>query len=334
MVINEGKTKLMVINGNDVDRQPISLNNLTVKHCDKYIYLGSPFTSDGSLATAIKTHTHEKMAHFNKFTAFLHKNNELPFIIKKRVFDACLVSALLYGCESWLNGDLKPVSKIYNWALKQLLDVRMTSCNDVCYVESGYNSLTSIVRHKQRHFFAKMMSERYGLQDDPLGYSLRLILGNNYNTSKYLQNLIDNINFNDCQQDNESLKTSLRDSESSRRRVYCDINGNLSIHSIYNSKHNIHEKYRKAFTKFRVSSHNLACETGRWNRKGRGRLPMEERLCSCGLIQSEEHVISVCPLSQNLRDNYGFSRISDLMSGDIPIETVCKIIYEVLELYK
>ena len=100
MIFKEGKTKLMVINGNDVDRQPISINNLTVKHCDKYIYLGSPFTADGSLATAIKTHTQEKMVHFNKFTAFLHKNNELPFIIKKRVFDACLVSAILYGCES------------------------------------------------------------------------------------------------------------------------------------------------------------------------------------------------------------------------------------------
>ena len=219
--------------------------------------------------------------------------------------------------------------------MKQLLDVRMTSCNDVCYVESGYNSLTSIVRHKQRLYFAKMSNERFGLQDDPLGYSLRLVLGNNYNTSKYLKNLIDNSNFNDYQQDTESMKTSLRESESSRRRVYCDlVNSNLSIHSIYNNKHNIHEKYRIAFTRFRVSSHNLACETGRWNRRGRGRLPMEERLCSCGLIQTEEHVISVCPLSQNLRDNYGFSRISDLMSGNIPNETICMIIYEVLELYK
>ena len=113
MIINENKTKLMVINGNNVDREPIIVNNLTIKHCDKYIYLGSPFTADGSIATAIKVHAQEKMAHFNKFISFLHKNNHLPFVIKKRVFDACMVSAILYGCESWLNGDLKPVSKIY-----------------------------------------------------------------------------------------------------------------------------------------------------------------------------------------------------------------------------
>ena len=73
----------------------------------------------------------EKMAHFHKFIAFLDKNNDLTFVFKKRVFDACLISAILYGCESWLNGDLKLVTKIYNWALKQMLGVRLTTCNKV-----------------------------------------------------------------------------------------------------------------------------------------------------------------------------------------------------------
>ena len=61
---------------------------------------------------------------------------------------------------------------------------------------------------------------------------------------------------------------------------------------------------------------------------------MEERLCSCGLVQSEEHVISFCPLSQSLRDNYEFTCIEELMSGRFSNETACKIIYEVLELYR
>ena len=333
MIINEHKTKLMVINGTIVDRQPISCNNLSIKHCDKYIYLGSPFTADGLLTTAIKAHAQEKMAHFNKFVSFLHKNNHLPFAIKKRVFDACLMSAILYGCESWLNGDLKPVAKLYNWSLKYLLGVRMNSCNDICYIESGYNSLTSIVKLKQRNYFVKIANERYGLQDDPLGFALRLVLNNTYKTSNYLNNLIDN-NFNDHLQDSESLKISIRQSDSSRRRVYCNsINGDLSTHSIYSTKHNIYEPYRIAFTRFRTSSHNLAVETGRWNRRGRGRLPMEERLCSCGHIQSEVHVISSCPLSQSLCDNYNFSNINDLFTGNFPNETLCKIIFEVLDLY-
>ena len=83
MHVNVGKTKLMVINGNIEDRQPIDINNLMINHCDSYIYLGSPFTSDGSLTTVIKLHIREKMVHFNKFISFLNKNNELPYVIKK-----------------------------------------------------------------------------------------------------------------------------------------------------------------------------------------------------------------------------------------------------------
>ena len=71
MIINEDKTKLMVINGTNIDRQPITLNNLTIKHCEKYIYLGSPFTADGSLATAIKVHVQEKNGSFLQICIFL-----------------------------------------------------------------------------------------------------------------------------------------------------------------------------------------------------------------------------------------------------------------------
>jgi len=334
MVINESKTKLMVINGTIIDKQPIVVNNLSICHCDTYIYLGSPFTSDGTLSTAVKSHVQEKMAHFHKFIAFLDKNRDLPFIIKKRVFDACLLSALLYGCESWLNADLKPVSKLYNWALKQMLGVRLTTCNDVCYIESGYAPLTAIVRSKQRIFFGKMYNNRINMSDDPLGFVLKFILSIRYNTKNYLNKLINNSNINDCQYESEQLKNNLLRSESSRRRVYCNkMNANLDVHDIYFRKHNIFENHRIAFTRFRVSSHSLAVETGRWNRRGRGRLPLEERLCSCGLVQSEEHVINICPFSQHIRNSYGFSCINDLMSGRFSNDIVCKIIYDVLNLY-
>ena len=39
MIINEGKTKLMVINGNFADKQPINVNNISITHCDTYIYI-------------------------------------------------------------------------------------------------------------------------------------------------------------------------------------------------------------------------------------------------------------------------------------------------------
>ena len=253
----------MVINGTIGDREPVIVDMIVVNHCDKDIYLGSPFTSDGSLSSVVKAHVVEKMAHFHKFIAFIDKNSDLPFVIKMRVFDACFLSAILYGCESWLSGDLKPVCKIYNWALKQMLGVRLTTCNDICYIESGCAPLKAIVKSKQRIFFARMFNERQHIQDDPFSMVLTLVLGSRYNTKTYLQNLIDNDNFNDYQCEFEILKAQLRGSSSSRKSTYYNMmNKNLMVHDIYSKRHNIFESHRVAFTRFCVSSQGLFTQLG------------------------------------------------------------------------
>ncbi len=87
-------------NGEEGDKEALVRNGLVVEQCDTYVYLGSPFTSDGSVPSAIRAHTRLKMPHILKFVAFISKNNDVPFAVKKRVFDAALMSSILYGCES------------------------------------------------------------------------------------------------------------------------------------------------------------------------------------------------------------------------------------------
>ena len=65
------------------------------------------------------------------------------------------MSSLLYGCESWVGVDLKPIVRLYNWALKHLLGVRKSTPNYVCYAEVGYPSLLDLVNFKQQKFFSK-----------------------------------------------------------------------------------------------------------------------------------------------------------------------------------
>ena len=47
MIMNEGKTKFIAHNCETTDKLPISLSNISVKHCEQYIYLGVVFTADG-----------------------------------------------------------------------------------------------------------------------------------------------------------------------------------------------------------------------------------------------------------------------------------------------
>ena len=80
-------------------------------------------------------HAKNKIGHVLKFVSFLHKNNDIPSVVKRSVFDAVLMSALLYGCESWVGADffLKPITNLYNSALKQVLGVRKSTLNHVCH---------------------------------------------------------------------------------------------------------------------------------------------------------------------------------------------------------
>ena len=54
------------------------------------------------MSAAVKLHAHNKLCQVSKFVSIIRKNNDVPFIVKKRLFDAAQISALLYGCESWV----------------------------------------------------------------------------------------------------------------------------------------------------------------------------------------------------------------------------------------
>ena len=332
MKINETKTRFFVINGNDEDKVTMHAGEVSVNICDHYTYLGSIFTADGSTSTAIKIHAQSKTCHALKFISFINKNCDIPFHIKAKVFHAAFVSTMLYGCESWLNGDMKPVHKLYMWCIKQLLGVRKTTCNDLCLIELDYPPLKALVMSRQRKFFSDVWRERGAMLDDPLSHAIRIVLRNTGPTAHFVRDLI-NENTDDVQVAMDNIKVKVRSSESNRMSMYLSVNPGLCGHEIYKNKTKINEWERVSWTRFRVSAHSLAVEKGRWSRRGRGHLPMEERLCSCGQVQSERHVVMECPRTQNIRQECNVSSFDNLLLERTDYVEVCSIIHRILNEY-
>ena len=123
MQINEKKTEFMVVNGCARDKEIIVVEGMTVKHCTSYVYLGAIISESGSAATMLKAHVADKKKHLNRLLIFLSRNHDAPFFVKRKVFDAAFSSAILYGCEAWLDVSLKPMETMYMSALQRLLDV-------------------------------------------------------------------------------------------------------------------------------------------------------------------------------------------------------------------
>ena len=115
-------------------------------------------------------------------------------------------------------------------------------------------------------------------------------------------------------------------SDSARRQTYKDIN-------VYRIRHTISENQRLSFTRFRVSGLSLMCETGRWNRRGRGRLPLDERVCLCGDVQTERHVVENCVWTHHITDTYNFTTMEHLFNDNFAPDVNCKIVHLILSTY-
>ena len=108
------------------------------------------------------------------------------------------------------------------------------------------------------------------------------------------------------------------------------INPELKVHEVYRSKIKVNEMERISWTQFRINAHSLAVEEGRWNRRGRGRLPLEERLCSCGNIQTEQHVVADCQRTLHIRQQFNLMSFKNLMLERQDFISVCSIAHRIL----
>ena len=310
MVINEDKTKFMAFSSPSERKRPIFLlpasGRVIVKHCSKYVYLGSVITSDGKVKTSVAQHTKYRVHAMNKLIRFLDKNKNAPYVVKKKVVDACFNASILYGCESWLGEKpCRDINNMYMKGIKLLLGVRTPTNNDICLIEAGYPSLEAVIRSRQKKFLETKINERAAIPGDPLMYALSLTHEENPSTSRYITELLSHQG-NLLQTDINQRKTRIRTSERSKIITYRCINPTLETHSIYKVNLKLDDYLRTDFTRFRLSSHRLLIETGRWLR-----LPREARICQCGEnVQTEEHALTECTIVEPIRQKYGYKNIN------------------------
>lgn len=223
----------------------------------------------------------------------------MPYICKAKVLQACLSSALLYGSESWFSTDVKKISSMYLSAVKAMLGVRNTTANDLALAECGLPSLAALVRERQVSFFRQIQHTRAGMVDDPLMYVFDMARTLNTRAWRYLRGVL-NCN-NPINEDRQTREHRIRARDSTKFRTYCALNRHLKPLDIYTTHTGIQEHKRIELCRFRLSSHNLKVETGRW-----ARIPLENRLCDCesGGVQDEEHVVAVCAKLTDLRTRY------------------------------
>ena len=329
MRVNAAKTKLMVINGRPLDKVPFVLSNFVVRECSEYVYLGSLFTADGRTDSSLRAHLESKNKHLNKLLIFFATNYDAPFSVKKKVLEACFMSCILYGCEAWLNVPLKMVEAMYMKAVKALLGVRITTPNDLCLVEAGLRPLSGIVKSRQKKFFSKMLEARSNMTDDPFIHVFGITQEMNSVMWRYIETITNSGDTDFIADELSVIKESIvnHPPSASKFTTYQTLNPTLEVHPLYSTKSPTLPDYlRINFTRYRLSSHRLRVEVGRWSHT-----PRDQRLCSCGTgVQDEMHIFQ-CP---NVRDilestDKQYNSPSDIFD-DTTVEDL-QVLYKVLD---
>ena len=115
---------------------------------------------------------------------------------------------------------------------------------------------------------------------------------------RYIENIL-NSDRSFMIRDKSDISARITSSLSIKCQTYLMQNPDLSVHKIYKNctERSTIEYQRIAYTRFRLGSHRLKVETGRWSR-----IPRENRKCDCGIddIQDEAQ----CLHFENTRRNY------------------------------
>jgi hypothetical protein len=318
LTVNTNKTKIMIFEKGRHTAHTFIFNNKILEIVKSIKYLGIYFFKNGHInRSEQKIAQHAKYPLYNLFIVF----NQLDMDIteKCKLFDSLVGSILNYGAEILGECDGKNIESVHCKFLRKILCVKRSTNLNGIYGETGRYPMRI---HRKMVMF-KYWIKLINLPDNSLVKSMYNIMKtdadnhNSYNNTNWAFKIKQQLNtlgltYMWMQQNIYNVNLHIikeRILDMFKQSWYSDINNSsrLSTYSIYKHEFNLetylkcikNNKYRISLSKFRLSSHDLAIETGRYENKER-----EERICAhCRTqsIEDEYHFLLICPKYYELR---------------------------------
>ena len=290
IILQSLKCYFTVINGSDADKTTLAItptDKITYK--DHLEILGSHITD--CLKTDLSLHMTKRFKNIIKYYNYIRVNRLAPVSVKLKVMKACVRSALLHNCGAFGPNIPESLEEAYFKMLKAALGVRRNCPNLTVLIESGCLPLRTLIQARQLKFFRRFNKS---LQENSVRENIFCEMITT--SSGYLKHYIDLDNsYTDkthlISEQKEQLYARIRNLGANRELhykywMYLQYNPELTESPFLNRI----DVVGKAITKFRLGSHFLRIELGRWTRT-----PRPQRLChTCNVLGDEFHVIYRC----------------------------------------
>ena len=100
LVVNTTKTEIFRTSSPEAPKFSICGNQL--KSSENFTYLGSNLSFSGDLTNEIQRRIDLASSAFGRLSKRVHGNQNLTIHTKIAVYDAVVISTILYGCETWV----------------------------------------------------------------------------------------------------------------------------------------------------------------------------------------------------------------------------------------
>lgn len=283
------KCKFITINGTPTDNDPLPFGNDSLKNVEHLEILGSHITSSGRLADDLELHIKKRFPSCIKFFNFCHENKLAPLSVRLKALRVCVMSSVLNNCEAFGPRLPDKLETIYNKLIRTALQVRTNTPALILYIESGLLPIRALVEARQYKYFGRFQDSLKPRAERKLVFDGLLLDPSDF--LKHYTELSETYqNHREIYQHHlNSVKDRIRDHVTKGKpkfTMYVTNNPNLEPSPFLNCMHPL----TRDILRFRVGSHSLPIETGRWSQRKR-----EDRICDlCGVVGDEVHYLYNC----------------------------------------
>lgn len=316
--INVSKTKAMIFENGRATHVNLYIYNEPIEVVNSFKYLGINLFKNGNFNRSQKMIAEH--ASFSLIKLYQIFNTvELPIHQKVKLFDVLVGSILNFCSEIWGMNPATDIEMIHVRFLRYILGAKKSTNLSALYGELGRVPLSIYRKVNLIKYWNKVIS----LKDNSLvKRTYKLLRRDDFDNKTYknknwasqVKTILNEYGFSDIWI-NESI--DIYTLEVIKRRImdtycqswYSEINNSPRLRTYAIFKHTfirekyldvIHEyKFRHALARFRISSHRLGIEIGRYTNT-----PLNDRVCTlCNMnqIESEYHFLLVCPKYRDLR---------------------------------
>ena len=283
------KCKFITINGDSADNEPLPFGDALLENVEHLEILGSHISSSGLVDDDLELHMKKRFSSCIKFFNFCHENRLAPVSVRLKTLRACVMSSMLYNCEAFGPNTPHKIDTTYNKLIRTALQVRNNTPALILFVESGLLPIRALIDAREYKFFKRFQDSLQPNSERSLVFDELL-----RNPSRFLKHYI---KITDMFQNHRQIyahhlnavKVKIRELVAKGKpkfSTYQRYNPDLEPSPFLQCMHPL----TCDIIRFRVGSHCLPIETGRWNQRKR-----EERVCDvCDVVGDEMHYLYDC----------------------------------------